>query len=150
MDPEKYFVKKPAYEVKPGNEAEGRSPVMTMMSRDLVPGIENVYIETSWIVGMPDPNPPLTEHSHDHDEIILFYGSDPNNTEDLGGEYEFVFDGKPVTIDSTTAIYVPKGVKHGPLTCKRFDRPQLLMTVMLGAGTLAEANPGGYIESQGE
>jgi hypothetical protein len=145
MDKEKYIVSKPAYEVKPKVEVKGRIPAMTLMSSNLVPGIK-VYVETGWVLGMPDPNPHIDEHVHDYDEIIIHLGTDPQNQENLGGEIEIGFNGKPVTIDSTSAIYVPKGVKHGPLVWKRFDRPHLEMTIMLGAGTLAEANPGGHID----
>jgi hypothetical protein len=45
---------------------------------------------------------------------------------------------------NTSAIYVPKGVKHGPLTWKKFTRPHLEFTIMIGASTVAEADPGGH------
>jgi hypothetical protein len=140
---EKYVVKKPAYEVTPKFEVKGRIPAMTLMSQNLVPGTK-MYIETGWILGMPDPNPHIGEHTHDYDEIILHLGTDPNNPEDLGGEIEIGIDGHPVTINSTSGIYVPKGVKHGPLVWKKFTKPHLEMTIMIGAGTLAEADPGGH------
>lgn len=140
---EKFVVKKPAYEVTPKFEVKGRIPAMTLMSENLVPGTK-MYIETGWVLGMPDPNPHIGEHTHDYDEIILHLGTDPNNPEDLGGEIEIGIDGQPVTIDSTSGIYVPKGVKHGPLVWKKFTKPHLEMTIMIGAGTLAEADPGGH------
>jgi len=145
----KYVVKKPAYEVIPKFEVKGRIPAMTLMSSNLVPGTK-MYIETGWVLGMPDPNPHIPEHTHDYDEIILHLGMDPNNPEDLGGEIEIGIDGQPVTIDSTSAIYVPKGVKHGPLIWKKFRRPHLELTIMIGAGTLAEADPGGHEKSKKE
>jgi len=117
----KYLVKKPAREVMvPGiSKVKGREyPTMTYMSNDLVPGC-NVYIELGWIWDIPDPNPHIPEHYHNYNEIVLHIGSDPNNPED-------------------------KGVKHGPLTWKRVDRPHIQMSIMLGAGTLAESAPGGY------
>jgi hypothetical protein len=140
---EKYVVAKPAYEVIPAMEVKGRIPAMTLMSGSLVPGTK-MYIETGWVLGMPDPNPHIGEHAHDYDEIILHLGTDPNNPEDLGGEIEIGMDGKPVIIKSTSAIYVPKGMKHGPLVWKKFDRPHLEMTIMIGASSLAEADPGGH------
>jgi len=142
----KYLVKKPAREVKvtvPG-EIKGREyPTMTYMSNDLVPGC-NVYLELGWIWAMPDPNPHILEHTHDYDEVVLHIGSDLNNPEDLGAELEFVVGGEPLIIDKTSALFVPKGVKHGPLTWKRVDRPHIQMAITLGAGTLAESAPGGY------
>ena len=143
---EKYLVKKPTREVKvPGlDEIKGRKyPTMTYMSNDLVPGC-NVYLEGGWIWAMPDPNPHILEHTHNYDEVVLHIGSDPNNPEDLGAEIEYVVGGEPLIIDKTSAVFIPKGVKHGPLTWKRVDRPHIQMSIMLGAGTLAEAAPGGW------
>lgn len=146
---EKYVVKKPAYEVTPKFEVKGRIPAMTLMSGNLVPEVK-MYIETGWVLGMPDPNPHIGEHAHDYDEIILHLGTDPSHPEDLGGEIEIGIDGQPVMINSTSAIYVPKGVKHGPLIWKRFDKPHLEMTIMIGASTLAEADPGGHEKTKKE
>jgi hypothetical protein len=142
----KYLIKKPVREVdvtlKGGVKGRGY-PTMTYMSNDLVPGC-NMYIEFGWIWDMPEPNPHILEHSHDYDEIVLHIGSDPDNPEDLGAEIEFVVGGEPLKIDKTSALFVPKGVKHGPLTWKRVDRPHIQMAMILGAGTLAESAPGGY------
>jgi hypothetical protein len=142
----KNLVKKPAREVNVTvlGKIKGREyPTMTYMSNDLVPGC-NVYIELGWIWDMPEPNPHILEHTHDYDEVVLHIGSDLNNPEDLGAEIEFMVGGEPLIIDRTSALFVPKGVKHGPLTWKRVDRPHIQMAIMLGAGTLAESAPGGY------
>jgi len=142
---EKYFVKKPVYEVVPVEEVEGRLPSMTVMSNNLVPGC-NTYIEIGWVNGMPKPSTHIYEHLHDYDEIVIHMGNDPDNREELGGEIEFMLGGQPLTINKTSAVFVPKGVKHGPLTWKKFEKPHFEMAIMLGAGTLAEADPGGHQE----
>jgi len=143
---EKYLVTKPAREVNvmvPGKITGREYPTMTYMSNDLVPGC-NVYIEVGWIWDMPDPNPHILEHTHDYDEVVLHIGSDFKNPEDLGAEIEYVVGGETLIIDKTSATFIPKRVKHGPLTWKKVDRPHIQMTIMLGAGTLAESAPGGY------
>jgi hypothetical protein len=142
---EKYLVGAPAYEVVPAFEVLGRIPAMTLMSNSLIPG-SNMYVEVGWILAMPDPNPHILEHTHDYDEIVMHMGTDPDDQEDLGGEIEFVVDGRPVVLTKTSSVFVPKGVKHGPLTWKRFTRPHLEMTIMIGAGSLREADPGGHQE----
>ena len=119
---DKYVVAKPAYEVIPKDEVKNRIPAMTLMSGKLVPGAK-MYIEAGWILGMPEPNPNIGEHVHDYDEIVIHLGMDPGNQEDLGGEIEIMMNGEPITIDSTSAIYIPKGLKHGPLIIRRVDRP---------------------------
>ena len=137
----KYLVKIPAYEVGVPEVKGRQSPTMTYMSNDLVPGC-NLYLEFGWIWDMPEPNPHIHEHEHDYDEVVLHIGSDPNNPEDLGGEIEFVVGGEPLVFDKTTALFVPKGVKHGPVTWKKFRRPHIEMAIVLGGGTLLEASPG--------
>jgi hypothetical protein len=141
----KYLVSKPAYEVVPPFEVKGRIPAMTLMSNNLIPG-SDMYVEAGWVLAMPDPNPHIGEHAHNYDEIVIHLGIDPKNPEELGAEIEFVVDGKPLTIEKTSSVFVPKGVKHGPLTWKRFDKPHLEMTIMIGAGSLADADPGGHRE----
>jgi hypothetical protein len=39
---------------------------------------------------------------------------------------------------------VPAGVKHGRVTWKKVRRPHIQMAMVLGAGTVAEATPGGH------
>jgi hypothetical protein len=139
----KYLVRKPIREV--GAQAAGRlkgrqMPTMTYMSNALVPG-SNTYLEFGWIWAMPDPNPHIPEHTHDYDEIVLHIGSDPQNPEDLGGEIEYVVGGEPLVFDTTTALFVPKGVKHGPLTWKRVIRPHIEMAITLGTGDVTQAGP---------
>jgi hypothetical protein len=142
---QKYVVSGPAFEVVPALEVAGRIPAMTLMSNSLVPGA-NMYVEAGWILAMPDPNPHILEHVHDYDEIVMHVGTDPSEQADLGAEIEFVVDGYPLTISKTSSVFVPKGVPHGPLTWKRFTRPHLEMTIMIGAGSLSEADPGGHQE----
>jgi len=135
------LVTKPIYEA--GVPVEGRqSPSMTLMSNALVPGC-NMYLEVGWIWDMPTPNPHVHEHSHKFDEIVLHLGSDPYNSEDLGGEIEFCVEGQPLTFDRSSALFVPAGTKHGPLTWKKYEKPHLEMAIMIGAGSFKEGWPEG-------
>jgi hypothetical protein len=136
IDYEEYVVRTPVREV--GRGVKNRQmPTMTYMSRHLVLGA-NYYIECGWIYGMPEPNPHVFEHIHNYDEVILHFGSDPDCPEDLGGEIEYVFNGQPLTFSTTTGLFVPKGMKHGPLTWKKYSRPHVEMTLIIGAGTFRE------------
>ena len=137
------LVTKPVYEIGRNIAAKGRQfPTMTYMSNDLVPG-SNVYVEFSWIWEVPEPNPLIGEHQHEYDQIVLHIGSDPNNPEDLGAEFEIGIDGEPITINRTHSLYLPKGLKHGPIKWRRVDKPIIEMTIVLGAGTAEAASPGG-------
>lgn len=129
---EKYVVRKPIYEAGPGVKKR-QSPTMTFMSRKQVPEA-NYYIELGWIYDIPDPNPHIHEHVHDFDEIVLHWGGNPETPQDLGGEIEFYIGGQPITFNTTTGIFIPKGVPHGPLTWKEFRFPHIEMAMMLGTG----------------
>jgi hypothetical protein len=144
---EKYLVRKPAYEVIAGTPVKNRQDPssMTMMSNNLVPGC-NIYVEGGWVWGLPDPNPHIFEHVHDYEEIVIHFGTDYKKPAELGAEIEFCVGGQPLKVDKTSAVYVPRGIKHGPLTWKKYSSPHLEMAIMPGAGTLAEADPGGHQE----
>jgi hypothetical protein len=143
VDYEKYLVRKPIYEAGRGLKKR-QSPTMTLMSRAQVPEAD-YYIELGWIYDIPEPNPHIHEHVHRYDEIVLHWGGDPENPLDLGGEIEFCVGGDPLTFNTTTGLWLPKGVKHGPLTWKKFQGPHIEMAFMLGAGSLKEGWKGSGI-----
>lgn len=132
---ERYLVREPLYEA--GTDVVNRqSPTMTYMSTSQVPEA-NYYIELGWIYGMPEPNPHINEHVHDFDEIVLHWGGNSDVPQDLGGEIEIYVGGQPITFNTTTAIFLPKGTPHGPLTWKKFRFPHVEMAIMLGTGDYA-------------
>ncbi len=137
IDYEKYLVRKPLYEAFGGTKNR-QSPTMTMISNKQVPGV-NYYIEPGWIYGIPEPNPSLHEHVHDYDEIVMHMGGDVKTPQVLGGEVEFFVGGQPVTFNTSTTFYIPKGTPHGPVIWKDFSFPHLQMAIMLGTGTAGEA-----------
>lgn len=140
-DYSRLLVTKPIYEA--GESVEGRqSPSMTLMSNALVPGC-NMYLEVGWIWEMPRPNPHIHEHKHNFDEIVLHLGNDPYDSEDLGGEIEFCVEGQPLTFNKSSALFLPAGTKHGPLTWKKFTRPHMELAIMIGTGNYKEGWPEG-------
>ena len=143
-DYNRYMITEPKRELVSNPNTTGRtSPVLTYLNNELVPGC-NTYIEYSWIWAMPSPNPFGGSHSHNYDEIVLNIGSDPDNVEELGGEIEaYMGDEKQVT-DKSSAVFIPKNVKHGPVTWTKFERPHIQMSIILGTGDLNEALPGGH------
>jgi len=71
-------------------------------------------------------------HVHDTDEIIGFFGSDPENPYDLGGEVEIYLEDEKHVIDRTAMIFVPAGMVHCPLVITRVDRPIFHFTTVTG------------------
>ena len=128
---ERYVVRKPLYEV--GSEVKNRQSPMTFISSAQVPEA-NYYIKIGWVYGIPEPNPHVHEHAHNFDEIVLHWGGDLDTPQDLGGEIEFYVGGQPITFNTTTAVFLPKGTPHGPLTWKKYKFPHVEMALMLGTG----------------
>lgn len=137
IDYEKYLVKSPNYEAGPGFKNR-QSPTMTLMSNRQMPGV-NYYIELGWIYDIPEPNPGIHKHVHKFDEIVLHWGGDSENPLDLGAEIDFYMEEQPLTLNTTTGLWVPKGLKHGPLIWKNVRKPHVEMAFMLGCGNMKEA-----------
>jgi len=71
-------------------------------------------------------------HTHDSDEIIGFFGNNPDDPLDLGGEIEIWMEDEPHFITRSSLIFVPAGVKHCPLILRRVDRPIFHFTTVPG------------------
>jgi hypothetical protein len=71
-------------------------------------------------------------HVHDTDEIIGFFGSNPDDPYDLGGEIEIWLEDDKHVITSSAMIFVPAGMKHCPLVLTRIDRPVFHFTTVTG------------------
>ena len=70
------------------------------------------------------PNKYATEpHTHDSDEIIGFFSSDPDDPYTLDGEVEFWIEDEQFILEKTCMIFIPGGMKHCPLILRRVDKP---------------------------
>ena len=80
------------------------------------------YVECVWfwkgtdIVG-------VEAHEHDYDEVVAFFGTNPEDVNDLGGEIEMWLGGEKHILTKSCLVYVPKGLVHCPLIIRRVDRP---------------------------
>ena len=82
-----------------------------------------LYTECDWLVkGYPD-NVWVEAHTHDFDEVIAFFGSNPEDPKNLYGEIEMWLEDEKHILTKSCLICVPKGMIHCPLTIKRVDRP---------------------------
>ena len=80
------------------------------------------YSENVWFLH-GDEEISVYPHKHDFDELLTFFGTDPDNPEDLCGEVELWLDDEKHIITKSTAVFIPKGLKHCPLIIRRVDRP---------------------------
>ena len=88
--------------------------------------IDNIpfFTETAWV--WPKSEKIVMEeksHSHQFEEVVTLFGTDPENPKDLCGEVEFWMGDEKYMITQSCIIYVPKGVMHCPLIFHRVDRP---------------------------
>jgi len=73
-------------------------------------------------------------HKHDFDQLILFFGGDPNNIGEFGGEAVFNLDGKKNIITYPACVLIPKGVMHGPLDIKKVSKPFMFIDITFSPG----------------
>ena len=133
---ERFLVRKPIYE-RSRNVKNRQSPTMTYMSNAQVRGV-NCHVDFGWIYGIPEPDPSVPEHRHDNDEIVLYIGGDPENPEDLGGEIEYFIEGESLVFSTSSALYIPGGLRHGPVVWQKFKKPHIEMTLMPGMGIIKD------------
>jgi hypothetical protein len=62
-------------------------------------------------------------HVHDFDEINTYFGTNPDDPFDLGGEIEIWIDDERHLLTKSSAIYFPKGLKHNPWWINKIERP---------------------------
>ncbi|OGO07832.1 MAG: hypothetical protein A2Y92_04700 [Chloroflexi bacterium RBG_13_57_8] len=74
-----------------------------------------------------------TPHTHDFDEYLSFIGLDADNPDYLGGEVDLCLgeEQEKHTINKSTTVYIPKGMKHLPITFKKIDKPFVLAHLFL-------------------
>ena len=65
----------------------------------------------------------MNPHKHDVGEIVAFYGSDPDDQENLNGEIIFYIGGEKHVFTKSTMVYLPAGLEHGPLFIQKVDKP---------------------------
>ena len=107
---------------------------------NVVPGA--FQINTSWYIhAMPEPIF-AEEHVHPNDEVVGFFGSDPQNQEELNGEVEFTMEAETHRLTKSSIIFVPGGVKHLPLKLVRVDKPIFHFSICL-AETYIDKNKDG-------
>ena len=91
------------------------------LDNNVIPGA--FYVESAWVF------PPFAKeshgdsHSHDYNEVLAFFGSNPEAPNDLNAEAEVHLGGEIHTITKSCLIFIPKGTPHGPINFKRIDRP---------------------------
>jgi hypothetical protein len=72
-------------------------------------------------------------HTHNFWEYLAWYGSNPDDPDDFGGEVVFYF-GKELekhVFTRPTLVILPPGLAHCPLEITRVDRPIIQIEIMI-------------------
>jgi hypothetical protein len=91
------------------------------MDNEIVPG--SFQIGFIWALGASTVKEELAAHVHDYNEVLGWIGTDWKNPNDLGGEIEFWIEDEKYIIKNSCIIFIPRGIKHGPLKDLKVDRP---------------------------
>jgi hypothetical protein len=124
---EKYIIKASSIEGS-SIQKNGPSTLMNVLARldsKNVPGAPRIV--AGWHPARPRSDDSKAQvpaaHVHDYTEILGYFGSDPNNPQNLSGEIELWLDGEKHVLTESSIIYIPKGMKHGPIRIRYLDKP---------------------------
>jgi hypothetical protein len=99
------------------------------MDDNVVPGA--FQMNCSWYLRPPTEKTDMqTAHVHDDEEIIGFFGSNPEKPYDLGAEIEFWIEDEMHIITTSALIFMPGGLKHCPLILRKVDSPIFHFSVL--------------------
>ena len=128
MKYDKYIVKKakqmtppPGVEIDP-ERMKRMSQIMSRVAYlddEVVPG--SFYVECCWFWKGSEGG--HGAHTHDWDEVLTFFGTNPEAPHDLCGEVELWLDDEKHIITESCIVYIPKGFKHCPMIVRKVDRP---------------------------
>jgi hypothetical protein len=91
-------------------------------------------------------NPP---HTHNHQEFLAWYGTNPDDPLDFGGSEVVFYLGKELqkyVITSPTVISLPPGLVHCPMEITKIVRPIIQIEVMLAPPDGSEPTREPYFE----
>lgn len=100
------------------------------MDGNVVPGA--FQMNTAWYCNVPEKDPIFPEHVHPDDELIGFFGSDPNDPYELHAEIEVAINGERRILTRSTMIFVPGNMPHMPMRILRVDKPVFHFSIMTG------------------
>ena len=114
-----------------GNGTEG----WDLWGKDLGNFEVNIAMRAFNEVGRMNPEYQQRPHTHNFDEVLLFLSSDINDVGTLGLEAEMRMgkEEEKHIIDKPTAVWVPKGLPHCPITFLKMDKPCYFMHVAFSA-----------------
>ena len=87
-------------------------------------------------------------HVHDVPELLCFYGTDPQNPNDLGGEIEIWIEEEQHLLTKSTLVFIPAGVFHLPLYVNKVDRPIFHFSMLMNSSYTFIGESGAKFEAK--
>lgn len=123
---EKYIIKEPLYKGERSQVIHvcGEDDCAGSIFQDFPADVTGTYITEPFIMS-PEP------HAHDYDQLLCFLGGNPLNFFDFDAEIELSLgeESEKYLIDTTSIVYIPKGLMHTPLEFKKVNKPVLFMHI---------------------
>jgi hypothetical protein len=120
---------------KAGKGQDGR---ILWLDNEVLPG--SFYVETVWAYPRGPEEPAdkypqriVEAHSHDFDEVLCFFGTDRKDPNKLNAEVEFWLGDEEHIITKSAIVFIPKGLRHGPLVYRRINKPMFIFSSGPGA-----------------
>jgi hypothetical protein len=111
----------------PSAEYTQRATKVLWMDGENTPGAFNVNV--TWLWKSTDFNHDEA-HKHDYDEVIGFFGGDPDRPNDLNAEVEFWLDDEKYILTKSTLLFIPQGLTHCPLRVQSVKQPIFHFTIV--------------------
>ena len=82
-------------------------------------------------------------HSHEFDQILGFIGEDSKDVMAFDADIELSLgdDGEKQVINTTSVVYIPKGLKHCPLNIARVGKPFMFIDMVLSSQPSVRPKP---------
>jgi len=82
-------------------------------------------------------------HTHEFDQLLCFIGEDPKDVMAFDAEVELSLgeDSEKQIINTTSVVYIPKGLKHCPLNITRVSKPFMFMDMVLSSQPSVKPRP---------
>jgi len=110
----------PSYRRDAAEIAAGSRTRLIYLDDEVIKGA--FYVECVWY-WKGSEKAIVRAHTHPFDEVITFFGTNPEDPQDLCGEVELWLGDEKHVLTKSCLVFVPKGMKHCPLVIRRVDRP---------------------------
>ncbi len=102
--------------------------IVTWLDNDVIPGgfyYEAFMAMKPTLAGSYNDPPQIHD---DWDEIIGMYGTNPADPTQLFGEVRLTLGDEVQVLTKSCAVFIPRGLQHGPLVIKKVTTPIILVT----------------------